>query len=221
MSDDPETRMAETPMERARRKSRLRWITLGEAVAVSAVIISGLGLWMNYQDRQDSRAEKQAETTRSASRAPFHLKGEANGAGSSLTLSPVHADDVIQGQSIRFPPSFGLSPVTTTSDARIDADWFASALKADRKKRELPDETAGDERVPVMIETDYLADGETRKARSYYDIGYALEGHFLGGSSVKLRGLSLIGAAAAQDVPADQRLAGLWSLRAGKVKKKK
>ena len=157
----------ETPHERARRKSRLRWITLGEAVAVAAVMISGLGLWMNYQDRQDSRAEKQAETARSTTHTPFYLKAQANSAGSTLTLTPVSADDVIQGQTIRFPPSFGLSPVTTTSDARIDADWFASALKADRKKRELPDETQGDERVPVMIETDYLADGQSQAARSY------------------------------------------------------
>ena len=211
----------ETPMERARRKSRLRWITLGEAVAVSAVIISGLGLYMNYQDRRDARLDKQAEATHATTRAPFYLKVDANGSGSSLTLAPVHADDVIQGQTIRFPPSFGLSPVTTTSDARIDADWFASALKADRRKRELPDETQGDERVPVMIETDYLADGKTQAARSYYDIGYALEGHFLGGASVKLRGLSLIGVAATQDTPADQRLAGLWAIRAGKMKEKK
>ena len=218
--NDPQT-PPETPMERARRKSRLRWITLGEAVAVTAVIISGLGLYMNYQDRRDARADKQAEAVHATTRAPFHLKAEANSAGSSLTLAPINADDVIQGQTIRFPPSFGLSPVTTTSDARIDADWFASALKADRRKRELPDETQGDERVPVMIETDYLADGKTEAARSYYDIGYALEGHFLGGASVRLRGLSLIGVAATQDTPADQRLAGLWGLRAGKVKEKK
>jgi hypothetical protein len=211
----------ETPTERARRKSRLRWITLGEAVAVAAVLISGLGLWMNYQDRQDARADKQAEVAHATARAPFHLKAEANASGSSLALTAVNADDVIQGQTVRFPPSFGLPPVTTTSDARIDADWFASALKSDRKTRELPDETVGDERVPVLIETEYLSGGDTLKARSYYDVGYALEGHFLGGASVRLRGLSLIGAAAAQDTAADQRLASLWSARAGKIKQKK
>jgi hypothetical protein len=210
----------ETPGERARRKSRLRWITLGEAVAVAAVIISGLGLWNSYEDRRDARADKAAEAARTTVRAPFYLKAEANAAGSTLTLAPVNADDVIQGQTLRFPPIFKLSPVTTTSDARIEAGWFGDALKSDRKKRELPDETQGEERVPVMIETDYLADGKTLKARAYYDIGYALEGHFLRGSSVKLRGLSLIGTAAAQDTPADQRLAGLWDVRAGKVKTK-
>ena len=207
--------MNETPTERARRKSRLRWITLGEAVAVSAVIISGLGLWMNYQDRQDARADKQAH---SATHAPFYLKAEANAQGSTLTLVPVTADDVIQGQTVRFPPALGLAPVTTTSDARIEAGWFASALKADRKTRALPDETHGDERMPVMIETDYLGGGDPLKARAYYDVGYALEGHFLGGSSVRLRGLSLIGTAARQDQAADQRLTALWDARAGRVK---
>ncbi|WBO24152.1 hypothetical protein [Sphingomonas abietis] len=211
----------ETPSERARRKSRIRWITLGEAVAVSAVIISGLGLWVSYEDRRDARADKIAEDARTQVHGPFYLRAEANGDGSALTLSPVRADDVIQGQTIRFPPAFKLSPVTTTSDARIEAGWFGDALKSDRKKRELPDETQGDERVPVMIETDYLADGKTLSARAYYDIGYALEGHFLRGSTVKLRGLSLIGTAVTQDTPADQRLAGLWGVRAGKVRTKK
>lgn len=210
----------ETQAERAKRKSRLRWITLGEAVAVSAVIISGLGLYMNYQERQDARADKVAQEDRSASSAPFYLRASANSDGSTLTLTPVDADHVIQGQTIRFPPVFKLSPVTTTSDARIEAGWFADALKADRKTRQLPDETQGDERVPVMIETNYLADGKALSARAYYDIGYALEGHFLRGASVKLRGLSLIGKAAMQDSPADQRLAGLWDLRAGKPKEK-
>jgi hypothetical protein len=211
--------MSETPTQEARRRSRLRWLTLGEVVAVTAVIISGLGLWTNYQDRRQDRADRAAEAARTSSPAPFHLKASANADGSTLTLTPVHEDHVIQGQTIRFPPIFKLAPITTTSDARIEAGWFASALKADRHTRELPEETGGDERIPVMIQTDYLADGKPFEARAYYDIGYALEGHFLRGSSVKLRGLSLIGAAAAQDTPADQRLAGLWEVRAGKPKK--
>jgi hypothetical protein len=209
----------ETTARENRRRSRLRWLTLGEAVAVAAVIISGLGLWTSYEDRRQDRADKAAEATRATPQAPFHLRAGASRDGSTLALTPVVADHVIQGQTIRFPPSFHLSPVTTTSDARIEAGWFDSTLKADRRTRQLPDETQGDERVPVMIQTDYLAGGATLSARAYYDIGYALEGHFLRGSSVKLRGLSLIGPAAMQDTPADQRLAGLWEARAGKPKK--
>jgi len=208
----------ETPSQKARRKSRLRWITLGEAVAVAAVVISGLGLWNSYQDRRDARAEKTAEATRETAPAPFYLKASGNGDGSMLTLMPVVADHVIQGQMMRFPPAFALSPVTTTSDARIEAGWFGDALKADRKTRALPDETQGDERVPVLIETDYLAGGNAMKASAFYDIGYALEGHFLRGASIRLRGLSLIGKAPADDAAADARLAALWEARAGKSK---
>ena len=207
-------------MQKARRKSRLRWITLGEAVAVAAVVISGLGLWNSYEDRRDARVEKASEAARETAPAPFYLKAGANPDGSTLTLTPVVADHVIQGQTLRFPPAFGLSPVTTTSDARIEAGWLGDALKRDRKTRALPDETQGDERVPVLIETDYLAGGQAMKARAIYDIGYALEGHFLRGASVRLRGLSLIGKAPASDAAADARLASLWEARAGKVKTK-
>ncbi len=201
------------------RRSRLRWITLGEAVAVAAVLISGLGLWINYEDRQQARADKAAEASRATAPTPFYLRAGASSDGSTLALSPVVTDHVIQGQTLRFPPSFKLSAVSTTSDTRIEADWFAGALKSDRHDRQLPEETQGDERVPVMIETDYLAGDKALKARAFYDIGYALEGHFLRGASVKLRGLSLIGKAPASDAAADQRLAALWEARAGKPKK--
>jgi hypothetical protein len=72
----------------------------------------------------------------------------------------------------------------------------------------------------VMIETDYLAGGVPLKARAIYDVGYALEGHFLRGASVKLRGLSLVTKAPADDAAADRKLAALWDARAGKVKQK-
>lgn len=208
----------ETPAERARRKSRLRWITLGETVAIAAVIISGLGLWNSYMDRRDAQADKVAQAARSDTHRPFYLKATANGDGSQLTLLPVNPDDVIQSQTLIFPPAFGIAAITTTSDARIEADWFADPLKDDRRKRDLPEESQGDERVPVMVQTDYLAGGQALSTRSYYDVGYALEGRFLRGAQVKLRGLSLIGPAPMQKTRVDQRLAGLWDVRAGRVK---
>ena len=203
----------------SKRRSRLRWITLGEAVAIAAVVISGIGLWQGYVDRSEDRTEKAREAARATSPALFYLKATADADGSSLALAPVVADQAIQGQAIRFPPAFKLDPVTTTSDARIEASWFDSALKADRKTRQLPDQTQGDERVPVLIETDYLAGGTPLKARAYYDVGYALEGRFLRGATVKLRGLSLIGKASGSEDAANAHLAALWDMRAGKPKK--
>ena len=37
--------MTKTNETEAQRRSRLRWITLAEAIAIAALILSGLGLW--------------------------------------------------------------------------------------------------------------------------------------------------------------------------------
>lgn len=192
------------------RRSRLRWVTLGEAVAIAAVAISGLGLYTQWQDRREERAEKAATVY-----APLTLRASPNGDGSVLTLTAADPDDAVQSQSVRFPPAFGLPPASSAGDPRIEAGWFADALKAERKRRKLSDETVGDARMPVMLATTYLSHGQPRTARAFYDVGYALEGRFLRGSAIKLRGLSLIGAAPHADAAADQRLAALWAARAG------
>ncbi|USI72152.1 hypothetical protein [Sphingomonas morindae] len=200
------------------RRSRLRWVTVGEAVAIAAVLISGLGLWNSWQDRREQHQEKAIEAARAHSPRAFALRASPNEDGSTLTLTAVGGDQVVQGQTIRFPPAFKLPAATTTGDARIEAGWFADALKADRKRRALPDESRGDERLPVLIETDYLEDGQPRHARALYDLGYALEGRFLRGAAVRMRGLSLIGTPPAGSAAADRRLDTLWTARAGAPK---
>jgi hypothetical protein len=39
--------MTESSEEKARR--RLRWISLGEAIAIAALVVSGLGLWREWR----------------------------------------------------------------------------------------------------------------------------------------------------------------------------
>ena len=33
----------------AARKSRLRWVTLGEAIAIAALIVSAAGVWLSWK----------------------------------------------------------------------------------------------------------------------------------------------------------------------------
>ena len=33
----------------AQRRSRLRWVTLGEAIALAALIVSAAGLWLTWK----------------------------------------------------------------------------------------------------------------------------------------------------------------------------
>ncbi len=202
-----------TPREKAEAAAvRRRWINLGEVLAVVGVLISALALWNSYAERSHAEAEKAGETAKAEVKAAtLLLKAEPSRDGERLALAPVAGEQAIQTQAVAFPAALGVGPVDTTGDARIEAGWFADGLKKARRAAHRKDETVGDERVPVAITSQFIADGKTLTATALYDIGYALEGRFLGGSSLKLRGLSRIGRADAKSAQA--RIDEIWKRR--------
>jgi hypothetical protein len=173
---------------------RRRWINLGEVVAVLAVVISAATLWLNWSEHSGSQAEKAAESSRATMRAAtLTLTAEPASKGARLDLKPATGEQVIEDQTIHFPTSLGIDPVQTTGESRIEARWFDSALKQARDKAGLPGDSRGDERLPVLIETRFLADGEEHRDSALYDVGYAIKGGgFLSGHELTLRGLSLV-----------------------------
>ena len=205
--------MADSPQERAEAaRVRRRWINLGELVAVLALVISALTLWNSYRERTTSEAEHAQESAQSAKKASvLILRATPDKDGRTLALTP-HADEqAIQSQTIRFPAKLGLSPAETTSDARIEKSWFESALVSARKTAGIAD-TPGDARLPVLIETHYLTDGDAHTDRAVYELGYATSHSFLGGTDIHLRGLSRTGSAAS--VAAGQKqIDALWATR--------
>lgn len=182
--------MTETPEEKREAAAiRRRWITLGEGVAVIAVLISAATLWNSYQERKSSEAERAAATSREArAETALVLRAKAEGDGKRLSLEAVDPDQVIQNQRILFPASLGLKPIETAGDARIEADWIADALK----KVDASKSSAGDLRVPVAIVSGFTSKGAVRSDAALYQLAYVREGHLLGGSSIRLRGLSLV-----------------------------
>jgi len=189
---------------------RRRWITLGEILAVAAVLISALTLWLNWSERSDRAAEKVAESSKQAVRAAtLTLGAEAVAGGKRLELRAASPDQVVQSQTIRFPASLGLDPVETTGQPRIEARWFDDALKEAREEAGLPDNSRGDERLPVLIETRFLVDGETFTDIALYDIGFTIRGAMLGGHDVTLRGLSLVRRTVGKD--AGEALGSRWA----------
>ena len=179
MTDTPDTPTEKRAAEAA--AIRRRWITLGEMLALLAVSISGLTLYLNWSDKQDERAEK-AIASRQAS---------ADG-DDRLILTPAAADQIVQSQTFLFPAALDIAPVSTTGEARIEARWFDNALKRARDKAKLPDNSVGDENLPVFITTRFVVNGEAREDRAIYDIGYGISGRWLSGHDVTLRGLSLV-----------------------------
>ena len=182
--------MSESPQERQEKAAiRRRWITLGELLAIAAVAISGLTLWNSYKERTTSEVERTVEAKKAETKSrTLILKGSVSKDGDRLDLVPTAGDQIIQSQTILFPSALKLSPVETTGDARIEADWFASPLK---KARAGAKKAPGDLRLPLAITTRYVAGDATVSDTAVYQIGYGLEGRFLGGDAVKLKGLSL------------------------------
>lgn len=171
---------------------RRRWITLGEMLAVIAVVISALTLWNSWSERSDSEASKHADARRASARAATLVLTASLSGDHMLALKPTSGDQSVQSQTISFPTALGAAPAETTGEPRIEAAWFERALKKARNEAGLPDDSRGDERLPVAIATRFLVDGEAHEDVALYDIGYTISGRWLSGHSVTLRGLSLV-----------------------------
>lgn len=184
--------MSSTDQQEKAKAARRRWITFGEIVGVIAVGISGLTLWNNWNDRRETRAEQAATASREATKASRLLLVAGETGKHELSLKTSASDQTVQSQTILFPPALQLSPAETTGEPRIDAGWFEHALFRARNDAQLPDASRGDERLPVVIVTRFLADGEPHEDVAMYDLGYSITGKFLSGHSLTLRGLSLV-----------------------------
>lgn len=185
-------------------------------LAVAAVAISALTLWDSHQDRVRSENKAAASETRaSAEAATLVLRAAPVNEGTRLTLVPLNGEQAIQAQTILFPSALKLSPVETTGDPRIEAGWFDDALKRARKAAGEAEEPKGDQRLPIVVVTHYLADGQNHTARAIHDIGYTLEGRFLRGSAVTLRGMSIVGTVGEKNMQA--ALDALWRKRQAAV----
>jgi hypothetical protein len=201
--------VSDTPSQREAAATRRRWVTLGEFLAVAAVAISGLTLWNNWTERSDSQAVKNADAQRASTRAGTLVLLATNSGKRELMLKPASPDQTVQSQSVSFPKALGVSPAQTTGEPRIEAAWFEDALKQARSAAHKPDDSRGDEQLPVVITTRFLVDGDAHEDVALYDIGYSISGRLLGGHSVALHGVSLI--ARVKGAGAQARLDARWA----------
>ena len=162
--------------------SRRRWLTLGEIIAVLALVISAASLWDAHRDRQITRSS--AERPHSA--APLVLKATVTDAGDSLAITAASNDRIIQTQTIVFPESLGVDAVDTVGNAHIEAGWFADALrKASKPPRH-------DARLTVGIITRYTDNGVERDDSAVYDIGHGWRSRLLQSDFPRLDGITLV-----------------------------
>jgi len=161
-------------------QTRRRWITLGETIALLALVVSALGVWLSWKS---SNADKATRVVEQRQTIPLTLRGVADRDGSDLTISPVESSHGLQSLTVVIK---GSSPIEVGSDGQLSAGDVQSALK-DREK-EPKDRTMS---VPVRISARYVEMGKDRRGGGNYVLRYKWEGGGLfGGRSLRLVGLS-------------------------------
>ena len=160
-------------------KARRRWVSLGELIALGALIVSALGLWITWKS---GNQDKPTQVVEQRQPIPLTLRGKVDDDGSALDISPVEPSHALESLTITIK---GSSPIEVGSDGRLRADDVESALKT----RDA--EPKGAHSISVRIDTRYVEMGKDRRSAGSYALRYRWEGGGLfGGRSLKLTGLS-------------------------------
>lgn len=211
--------MSASPSEKREAAAiRRRWITLGEILAVAAVVISGLTFWNSYSERtasQAERAEAEAVEREAGEKAAslqrtIVLRATPVDDGARLTLAPADPGQIIQSIGVAFPTPLAADAIDAAIEPRIEAGWIEDAARAVANAN--PKAGGGDRRLPVAITTRFVSGGETIEDVTLYDVGYRLSGGGLfDDADVRLIGLSRIEQAQASNAQA--RLDATWQAR--------
>jgi hypothetical protein len=159
---------------------RRRWINLGEIIAIAALVVSALGVWIAWKNSSKDEPTRIVEQKPSV---PLALRGTADGDGRTLTILPADPSHALESLKVTIK---GASPIDVGSDGRLSASDVEAALK-DREK-EAKDVT---HTVPVRLDARYVENGTDRRGGGAYVLRYKWEGGGLfGGRSLHLVGLS-------------------------------
>jgi len=162
-------------------ESRKRWINLGELIALAALIVSAVGVWISW--RSNGHDDKPAQVVEQKQPMPLNLRASLGSDGSELTISPIDSSQGLQSATVTVQSA---PPIEIGSDGTLQASDVQAALK-DREK-ESKDVTHS---VPVRIEARYVEMGRDRRGGGAYVLRYRWEGGGLfGDRSLRLVGLS-------------------------------
>ena len=172
--------MNDTPSSEATKKSRLRWVTLGESIAIAALIVSAAGVWLSWQTTESDKGPTTIVEKRQV--VPLALRGKPADEGRALEISPVEDSHALQSLNIVVA---GSSAIDVGSDGELNASDLESAL-GDKAA-----EGKGTHRVQVRVDARYVDGGANKAATSSYVISYRWEGGgLLGGRSLRFVGFS-------------------------------
>jgi hypothetical protein len=169
--------MSETESERRRR---LRWITLGELIAIAALLVSAFGVWISYKSSDKDGPTRVVEQRQPI---PLTLRAKREDDGRRLQISPVEDSHALQSLTVTIA---GASPIEVGSDGELDSSDVESVMTGrddEPKNRTLS--------VRAKIDARYVEMGKDRRSTGTYSLRYMWKGGGLfGGRTLHLVGLS-------------------------------
>lgn len=161
-------------------QSRKRWINLGELIALAALIVSAVGVWIAWKS---SNEDKPTRVVEQHSSVPLALKGSADDSGHTLTIVPADPAHSLESMTVAIK---GASPIDVGSDGKLSASDVESALKGRDKVSK-----GASLKLPIRIDARYIDAGAERRGGGNYVLRYKWQaGGLFGGRSLHLLGLS-------------------------------
>jgi hypothetical protein len=162
------------------QEPRRRWVSLGELIALAALIVSAVGVWIAWKSSSEDKTTRVVEQRQSI---PLTLRGRREDGGARLEISPVESSHALQSLTVTLPNA---SPISVGSDGELQASDVQSALTGHDKDPR--DRTLS---VRVRIDARYVEMGKDRRASASYTLRYMWKGGGLfGGRSLHLVSLS-------------------------------
>lgn len=167
-------------------RTRRRWITLAEFIAVAGLLIGVATLYLNWSDRREEHAEKaQASAAEGKAKAHVTLAGTVAAGGNTIALAD--GSRTFTAATVRFPTALGVAQQDAMPGPAIQARWFADRLLALTDKG--ADERQG--RLPVVVTVTWW-DGDARRTdTALYDVLWRTQGRLLQGRRLDLTGFAL------------------------------
>ena len=161
-------------------RERRRWVTLGEIIAVAALIVSALGVWISWKGSDDKGPTRVVEQRQAI---PLTLRSNRQDDGTRLAISPVEPSHALESLTVKIA---GASPISLGSDGELSANDVASALGT--RENEPKNATRS---IRARIDARYVEAGQERTSSGNYTLRYQWKGGGLfGGRSLHLVSLS-------------------------------
>jgi hypothetical protein len=160
-------------------KTRRRWINLGELIALAALVVSALGVWIAWKSNSQDKPTRVVEQRQAI---PLILRAKRGDDGRRLEISPVESSHALESLTV----TLGARPISVGSDGELDASEVEPALNG--RSSEPKDRTLA---VRAKVDARYVEMGKERTATGTYTLRYMWKGAGLfGGRTLHLIGLS-------------------------------